>query len=66
MYINTVRPHDADIRERKARLDRADLIEGNRGRYIRWLQNNGYSREQVERELAKADKLVEDIRERGS
>jgi hypothetical protein len=63
VYINRNRPHDAEARRRREDSDFADRLEMRRGQFIRWMKTVGLSSEEMERELAQMDRIIESKRE---
>jgi CRISPR/Cas system-associated protein Cas5 (RAMP superfamily) len=63
VYINRKRPHDSEARRRREDSDFADRLEMRRGQFIRWMKTVGLSSEEMERELAQMDRIIESKRE---
>lgn len=59
MYINRIRPHDADIKRREYALNRAFALEGVRSQFIDWcLKQPNLKQEDVSNGLNDLETLI--------
>lgn len=59
MYINRMRPHDADVKRRNYALQRAQKLEALRRQFIDWALREGKNSEEIKEGIEQIEMLVE-------